>query len=569
VLAVIFLMVISNWQYAHEVEQVERRLHDTAVVLRSHLEGRWGQAPPSEFQQLVQHLSKQTATRLTIMAADGVVLADSDEDPSRMENHRLRPELQQAAGDAKIGIVKRRSPTLGIAMLYLALPVQRDGNTVGFVRVAMDIESIDRHVAATERFIWMLAMAVGLLAVGLTYAVASRIVRPLADLTQRARAIAAGDYQQSIKVNRRDELGTLGAAFNHMQQQLARRMSELQENSARLGTVLGSMDEGVIAVDRDERILLANEASRVLLECTRRDVVARPLLEVTRSRPIHEAVATALRTEQPLQGEFETSAATRRTLAMQVTCLPGQPCPGVVIVLHDVSELRRLENLRREFVANVSHELKTPLASIKAYAETLRLGAIHDDEHNVVFVARIEEQADRLYQLILDLLQIARLESGQELFEITNVPLADVVEACTKRYADAATAKRISLEVTLPPEPLKVRADEEGLNTILDNLLDNAIKYTPEDGQVTIRWSAENSHVWLEVTDTGIGIAPQDQPRVFERFFRVHKARSRELGGTGLGLSIVKHLAQSFGGTVGIESRVGKGSTFRVKLPRA
>jgi two-component system phosphate regulon sensor histidine kinase PhoR len=325
----------------------------------------------------------------------------------------------------------------------------------------------------------------------------------------------------------------------------------------------------VIAVDRDERILLANEASRVLLECTRRDVVARPLLEVTRSRPIHEAVATALRTEQPLQGEFETSAATRRTLAMQVTCLPGQPCPGVVIVLHDVSELRRLENLRREFVANVSHELKTPLASIKAYAETLRLGAIHDDEHNVVFVARIEEQADRLYQLILDLLQIARLESGQELFEITNVPLAGVVEACTKRYADAATAKRISLEVTLPPEPLKVRADEEGLNTILDNLLDNAIKYTPEDGQVTIRWSAENSHVWLEVTDTGIGIAPQDQPRVFERFFRVHKARSRELGGTGLGLSIVKHLAQSFGGTVGIESRVGKGSTFRVKLPRA
>jgi two-component system phosphate regulon sensor histidine kinase PhoR len=228
-----------------------------------------------------------------------------------------------------------------------------------------------------------------------------------------------------------------------------------------------------------------------------------------------------------------------------------------------------LENLRQEFVANVSHELKTPLASIKAYAETLRLGAMNDPDNNLRFVHQIEDQSERLHQLILDLLQIARVESGEAAFEITEVPIGPVVDDCVAQHTEAAQRKQISLVVEPSKEELCVRADEDGLRAILDNLVGNAIKYTPPDGRVTIRWARDELFARLEVEDTGIGIAPQDQTRVFERFFRVDKARSREMGGTGLGLSIVKHLSQSFGGSVMLISALGSGSTFQVRLPLA
>jgi two-component system phosphate regulon sensor histidine kinase PhoR len=567
-LAAAFLVVVANWQKTHVMQQVEEQLHDTAIVLGRAIDEKLETASPAELQQLFQKLARETNTRMTLIAADGVVLADSQEDPSRMQNHRDRPELKDAAGPEKFGTSLRRSPTLGIRMLYLALPIERDGKPAAFVQVAMDLQSIDERVASIQRLLWLLALGVGLLAVGLTYTVVGRIVRPLTLLTREAQAIAAGEEHQPVTIGSGGEIGALAAAFQQMQRELDRRLNQLQGNNQRMLTVLGSMDEGVIAVDESERILLANEASRSLLGFVTAEAVGRPLLEVTRSRPIQEAVAATLRTGRPTQTQFEVHTSTRRMLSLRATCLPGQPCPGVVIVLHDVSELRRLENLRREFVTNVSHELKTPLSSIKAYAETLRLGAVNDTEHNLTFVTRIEEQAERLHQLILDLIHIARVESGQEAFDITEVPVAGVVESCLQQHTDAAAAKRIQLAASPPAEPLLVRADEEGVLTILDNLVDNAIKYTPEDGRVTVRWTAEDSVVVLEVVDTGIGIAPQDQPRVFERFFRVDKARSRELGGTGLGLSIVKHLAQAFGGSVGIDSRVEHGSTFRVKLPR-
>lgn len=239
------------------------------------------------------------------------------------------------------------------------------------------------------------------------------------------------------------------------------------------------------------------------------------------------------------------------------------------MVLHDITELRRLENLRREFVANVSHELKTPLASITAYAETLRLGAMDDRENNMRFLVRIEDQAERLHQLILDMLQIARVESGEEAFDITQVLIRRRVDGCCARNLEPAQRKQIDLSIEAPEEDLTVLADEDGLDTILDNLIGNAIKYTPEGGRVYVRWRDNNDYVELEVQDTGVGIAPEHQTRVFERFYRVDKARSRELGGTGLGLSIVKHLCQAFGGSVTLKSVEGEGCTFRIRLPKA
>jgi two-component system phosphate regulon sensor histidine kinase PhoR len=425
------------------------------------------------------------------------------------------------------------------------------------------------RTASDENHLGWVALAGMALAMLITWFVVGRIVRPLTHLTAGAQAIAAGDDEHPVYVETHDELGLLGAAFNHMQRKLHRRLGQLRENSERLATVLGSMVEGVIAVDDEKNILLANEAGRTLLDFVTAEWTGRSLVEVTRMRAVHDAVSAAFNSAAPIQREFETSGTNRRVLSMRATRLPGEPCPGVMVVLHDVTELRRLENLRRELVANVSHELKTPLASIKAYAETLRLGAINDAEHNMAFVMRIEEQADRLHQLILDLLQIARIEAGQEVFEIESVPVADVVAKCFTQHVGAAEQKRIHLVVDSPSAPLNVMADDEGLLTILNNLVDNAIKYTPEDGTVTIRWrEADNNMAQIEVQDTGIGIAPADQNRVFERFYRVDKARSRELGGTGLGLSIVKHLALAFHGTVGINSKPKQGSTFWVLLPR-
>lgn len=436
--------------------------------------------------------------------------------------------------------------------------------TAGFLYILRRQET-----APLSQGLWLVLIAGGLAAIVIAYAMVRRIVQPLTLLTEGAQAVAAGDDEHSVHVDSHDELGLVGAAFNHMQRKLNRRMGQLRENSERLATVLGSMVEGVLAVDAEQNILLANEAGRTLLDFVTADSVGRPLLEVTRIRAVHDAVEEAFESNAPVQREFQSAGVNRRVLALRATRLPGDPCPGVMVVLHDMTELRRLENLRRELVANVSHELKTPLASIKAYAETLRLGAVNDPDHNMLFVGRIEEQAERLHQLILDLLQIARIESGQETFDIGEVAVAEVVAKCVAQHVDKAESKRIKLEVDAPPDPLAIMADDEGLLTIVGNLVDNAIKYTPEEGTVTVRWREDGTMVAIEVQDTGIGIATPDQSRVFERFYRVDKARSRELGGTGLGLSIVKHLAQAFRGSVGLTSRPKQGSTFRVLLPKA
>jgi two-component system phosphate regulon sensor histidine kinase PhoR len=516
----------------------------------------------------VDQLGAETGIRITIVKRDGEVLADSREDPLLMENHRNRPELRQAL-DQGFGKALRYSTTLRMRMFYYAIRVDGGPEPEALVRVSLSLQSIDDEVAALHKYLWAAAAGVGLLALLLTFLASGFLMRPLVELKEAAEAVAAGHYDQKTPIRSRDELGMLARAVDRMRGVLTRQVDLLRENSQRLETVLSSMLEGVLAVNAERRVLFANEASKLLLAIETREVVGRQLLEVTRNRVVREAVEEAFRLEEPYEFEFETSGIDRRYLALRATRLPGEPCPGVVVVLYDITELHRLAVVRRDFVANVSHELKTPLASIKAYAETLRLGAIHDTEHNLRFVERIEEQADRLHQLIQDLLQLARVESGREAFDIKAVSLADVVERGTHLYRQRAEQKHQRLDVEPAPEPVLARADEDGLATILDNLVANAIQYTPDGGRVIIRYRAENRHAVLEIEDNGVGIARRDLQRIFERFYRVDKARSRELGGTGLGLAIVKHLTQAFGGQVEVSSEPGKGSVFRVRLVRA
>ncbi len=372
-------------------------------------------------------------------------------------------------------------------------------------------------------------------------------------------------------------IGELVRSFNAAAAEVEERVDRLDQDRQQLLVVLGAMAEAVIAVDLRRRLLFANASANRLFGLDAHSV-GRLVPELIRSPQVQEAVEATLHLTSPsshqgeltLPGRDAGARAGQRFLAVRGTPLPGRPSPGAVFVFHDVTELRRLERMRQDFVANASHELKTPLASIKAYAETLLDWALHDESVNVRFLERIDEQVERLNQLILDLLSLARLESGQELFEHRPLSLAPVVASCVESHRGRAHAKNLSLSFNPGPldEDTFILADEEAMRQILDNLIDNAIKYTPDFGSVSVTCYSDRNEVAIEVADTGIGIPRDDLPRIFERFYRVDKARSRELGGTGLGLSIVKHLMQSLGGQIDVTSRVASGSKFTIHLPR-
>ncbi len=396
------------------------------------------------------------------------------------------------------------------------------------------------------------------------------------ELSRGLEALAEDVPVRKVRTRIGGAMGRLGGRFDEVAPRLEARLARLEQERHQLRVVLMNMAEGVIAIDGRRRLSFAN-ASADRLFALDASAVGRLVPELIRSPGIQNAVEETLGGSGPYRGEVGVTdrgapplTPAERILAVLGTPLPGSPPAGAVLVFHDVTELRRLERMRQDFVANVSHELKTPLASIKAYTETLLEGALHDEDVNVRFLQQIDEQADRLNHLILDLLSLARLESGHEVFDHRPLPVADTLVRCAEGHRGRAEAKGLDYQVDTGAVDARVlvMADEEAIRQILDNLIDNAIKYTPEGGKICVRCGlGPPGRVSLEVADTGVGIPRDDLPRVFERFYRVDKARSRELGGTGLGLSIVKHLTQTLGGQVSVTSRPGVGSTFTVRLP--
>jgi len=434
-------------------------------------------------------------------------------------------------------------------------------------------------VLGSEVNTWVLVVAACVWAAALIWWLGVQIIRPVGALTATAEAVAAGDCRQGVHIANGDELGTLGRAIDRIRRAVELQASQLAAIDDRQLTVLDAMVEGVIAVDERQRVVLANPAAGRLFNFRTQAAKGRPLQELVRNYAVSAAAQRALSDGEFQRLEISVAGTEARSFDIHVQPLPGSPGAGAVLVVHDMTELRRLESIRREFIANVSHELKTPLASIKAYTETLRNGAIDEPGTSQRFLSRIEEQSERLHMLIMDMLTLARVESEQRNFEIESVNLAEVAANCLDEHRHSTTTKRISLGIEPGARACEekhngaasyyVRADREGLRQILGNLLDNAVNYTPEGGKISVGWEVEGEIIRTCVRDTGIGIKPEDQRRVFERFYRVDTARSRELGGTGLGLAIVKHLAQSFGGSVDVESEPGRGSTFTVSLPRA
>jgi two-component system phosphate regulon sensor histidine kinase PhoR len=500
------------------------------------------------------------------------VLADSEEEPHKMDNHAGRPEVQEALAGG-LGTATRFSTTVGETMMYVAIRIPGDTGRVAFVRVALPLNNVSRQLSELGRIVWTTAAITAVFAFALTYVLARRITQPLQELTAGAERISEGGFGHKVYPEGTDEVGALAHAFNNMSERLAEQLAQLEADREQLRMILGGMVEGVVALDAEQRILFANERATQLLDLHPGNAAGHKLWEVVRRRPLQELVERALAGPEPQRQELSWNGPAARNLTVHAARLPGQPPRGAVLVMHDTSDLRRLERVRQEFVANVSHELKTPLSVIKACVETLLDGAVDDREHRGPFLSRIADQADRLHALILDLISLARIESGEEVFELKALPLGPVVAACLERHRARAEANRQVLEAVPPPHGLGADdaiawADEEAVGQILDNLVDNALKYTPEGGNIKVHWQAQNGQVRLDVEDTGIGIPEHDLPRIFERFYRVDKARSRELGGTGLGLSIVKHLVQAMRGAVHAASRPGKGTTFTVWLPR-
>jgi two-component system phosphate regulon sensor histidine kinase PhoR len=573
---VIALLVEKSFQRDQRTD-LEATLRDQCLLLeplalRELREG----GDPGVASELAR-LGRETGLRITLIRADGSVAADSHENAERMDDHGQRPEVV-AARASGFGVAQRFSDTVRSPFLYVAKAVPDSTGQQAFLRVALPVREIRAEVAATRRSI-LVGTAIGLLAaLVLTLLLARRLSAPIAAVTRAAQGLRAGRFDTRIALHRKDELGMLAETMNALATEISGRIATISKDEAQLRAMLAGMVEGVIAVDEEDRITFCNRAALDFLDIERDPVGAR-LWEVVAIAELDDLLAEARVTNSIAQRELQLLRGTReRAIQVHVSpygrssarshagASPGRG--GLVMVFHDVSELRRLERIRRDFVANVSHELKTPLTSIQGFVETLLTGAVHDQEKNVQFLQRIESNVARLSALVSDLLSLAQVEAQEGRIELVPVDWRDVVIDVMGRHRDALARKGLESKIVGLEHPLVVLGDREGMTQVLENLLDNAIKYTAS-GAVRIELAQSHGSAALVVADTGVGIPRADLERIFERFYRVDRARSRELGGTGLGLAIVKHRVRSMAGEVRVESELGRGTRFTVELPLA
>lgn len=560
-----------HWQHKQLVHQLEMRLRDTAISLQNPAEEALTHQDFNDFQRVIKTIASQINTRITLVEKQGRVFADSHKDPQQLDNHADRSEIIAALKTGN-GSSRRFSNSLGIEMLYIAYRIEHQGKPVGCVRVAQDTQQISGPVADIQLKIVTLVLIIIVGGLSIAGIGISKMTQPVVQLIEEARELTSGQIKKPRNLSKGNEFDELGQTLNNLSKTLSKRMRQLERNHNELLVVLEGMKEGVIAVDGSDCIRFANKAvCRMFSLDVNRDE-GRPIWEVLRNQMIETTVHKARKSDEPFHGKIELLTPHEQHLSLSASAIPSSShsdsskTPGVIIVFHDITEIHRLENMRRDFVANVSHELKTPLASIQAFAETLIDGAIHDADNNMLFLTRIVEQSDRLNLLIQDLLSIARLESGENVHDFASVDLTEITQRCLNDHQSHAAKKNIAL-VFNQSDSVWVFAEADGLTQILDNLVDNALKYTPEDGTVTVNIQAEPRAVHLQVIDTGIGIPSDHQDRIFERFYRIDKARSRQLGGTGLGLAIVKHLVNAFGAEVEVISAADQGTTFQITFP--
>lgn len=514
---------------------------------------------------LTAAVAKAIRARVTVIAGDGVVMADSELSPdevAKLENHGHRPEVLQAKSSG-MGSSMRYSATLRMNMMYVAAPFAGGG----FIRLALPLAELEQAKQQLQKSLGA-ALAVAVLAsLALSYVLSNVNSRNLRLLAARASRIGRGEFSSRIPVRSTDELGKLAQVINEMTSRIEQQLERISSEKNRLDAILTGMGEGVMVTDQSGEVTLVNPAFCSMFG-TSPEVQGRQILEITRHPDLYQACREVLAERRERRQELSFGSG-QAALVHWAPLLEGEALRGVVAVFHDVTALKKVERIRRDFVANVSHELRTPVTVIKGYAETLRSSAVADDpQRREKFLEIIHNHAERISTLVRDLLILSELESGEVQMHPQEIQVEPAVKHALLLVEQRAEEKDVAMEFVGPDRTSSVMVDRSRLDQILINLLDNAVKYSGHGGKVTVEAVVEGGLVKISVRDTGMGIPEKDLPRVFERFYRVDEARSRDRGGTGLGLSIVKHLVQLHGGSVSVESTPGVGSVFSFTLPR-
>lgn len=528
------------------------------------------------FLKFCDRTAAASGARLTVIDAKGKVLYDSSSDYAHMPNHEERPELKNALDEHKPAVSMRYSSTLMKDMLYVAEPLIDDaGNAVGAFRLSLPLAAVDTSIGALKLKLFGFALVLALAAMGIGLLISRRLSRPLEEVRRSVVRMADGDLDRHLsETGSIEEINALAASVNSLAVQLKLRIADITSRKNELSTILASMSEGVIAVDPDLRMIIVNRSALEILNLKMDSIEGRTLYEVLRNHKMQTFVENLLAGNAPAEDEIEWDAEEKRRLVLRGSIMtdPDSDLPsGAVVVIRDVTRMRKLEEMRRDFVANVSHEIKTPVTAIKTAVETLSAEEDSFPPPLRKFLEIIGRHADRLSALVSDVLSLSALESNPSeqgmLFNFRKENLADILKTAIELCASRAENAGVKLLLDCP-EDLTVNADSSLLEQAVVNLVDNAVKYSPSGETVRITGAETAARILIAVEDHGCGIPEREHKRIFERFYRIDKARSRKLGGTGLGLSIVKHIAFAHNGNVRLESAPGTGSTFIIELPR-
>lgn len=569
-------LFIVSWYALRRTEalhrsQLERDLLSQALLLERTLHtGDGSLLSPERIAQLCREFGRTLPVRVTVLLENGRVIGDSDENPALMENHRNRPEVRAAAKGVPTPVV-RYSSTVRKRLLYMAVPVKINGQTEMFVRVAMPLSEIDRAMRTIIRRISVAGVFVSILAGVFAYGVARRLTQPLKEMRDGALRFAEGDLSYKLPVTGSEEMEALSVAMNQMAAQMDDRIKQLySERNTRLA-VFESMTEGLLAVNKSRVVVELNRAAGTLLNIDIEQTKGQPLETRVRNTELHRLLTEAMNQDTPVEGEIQLNGESMRILKVRSSALrnPAGDRIGGLAVIQDITRVRQLEQMRQDFVANVSHELKTPITSIKGFVETLQDGADADPAARSRFLGIIAKQAEHLNAIVADLLLLSSIEHQtlEHQVSLEALPLRPVLESAVEVCNVQAAEKEVTVTISCLDE-LMAQISPHLLEQAVTNLVDNAIKYSEPKSTVVITAAIEGPNVIIDVQDNGRGIEQRHLERLFERFYRVDKGRSRQLGGTGLGLAIVKHITLAHGGRITVKSTLGEGSTFRLHLQR-
>ena len=564
------LMFFYNYtQRQAYLDQLKNSLYHQAKLINALEITHINEIPPEITDNWSKEMSKDIAKRITIIDKDGVVVADSDYNSTEMDNHLDRPEIQAVLYGENIGTLIRQSDTLNIDMYYLAIPIMKDDSVIGFIRLSKSLQEINDTISGNIKSNLLFFSFMLFLTLLLVWKLTNDIINPLSQITRIADNLARGNFQDRIVIKEYgNEIGTLARVFNNMATQLESKINQISEEKNRAEAILKSIVDGLIATDINMEIRVINPAAKKIFDLNDNNIKGNRVIEVFRHHEIEHKLAKAMKGNEILSEEIEIQK--EETKILKCNFAPINNDQGMVIggivVFSDITELRKLERMRKEFVANVSHELRTPLTSVIGYVDTILENEIEDKSTIERFLNIIKKEADRLALLIKDLLDLSKLE-GKNKYILRSGTLSDVIDKTVSILREQAKNKGIEIKVEISTEDM-VYIIPEQIEQVFINLIDNGIKYSLEGGRVVIRAYTRYDKVVVEVNDNGIGIPKSEQERIFERFYRVDKARSRSFGGTGIGLSIVKHIIKNHQNKIEIESQPGKGSTFRFYLDK-